>query len=131
MVPASMRWMPSMRMSRMVKGSNAWADRASSIANRAARNAARNSLVIERRLLSRELAVDVVVERKDHQEQEHGEAESLAQLHHALRYGAALHNLDDVVQQVPPVQQRNGQQIQHAQADADEREEGDVGAQPQ
>src|SRR4051812_26288028 len=117
-----MRWMPSMRMSLMTNGSKAQAD----CANRSAKSAARNDLVIERRLLPSELAVDIVVEREDHQEQEHGQAESLAQLHDALRYGTSLDELDDVVQQVSAVQQRDGQQVQHAEADADEREEGDV-----
>src|SRR5262249_32463383 len=112
-----MRWMPSMRMSRITKGSNAWAARMISIVDSAATNAARsNNLVIERRLLSRELAVDVVVEREDHQEQEHGEAESLAQLHRALRYGAPLEQFDEIVQQVSAVQQRYRQQVQHAEA---------------
>ena len=72
-------------------------------------------------------AVQVVVEGEHHHDQQQREADALAELHRALGDRAALDDFDRVIHQVPAVEQRNRQQVEHAQADADEGEEAEVG----
>src|SRR5207249_11953542 len=97
--PASMRWMPSTRMSRTTKGWNAHAGRVSTSRKSAARSA-----FFTDGSLTREQAVEIVVDGERHQEQEERQAQTLAQLHRSLRNRAALENLDQIIQQVSPVQ---------------------------
>src|SRR6266852_333439 len=112
-----MRWMPSTRISRTTKGWNAHADPASTSSKSAAPSA-----FFTDRSLTREQAVEVVVDGERHQEEEQGEAQTLTQFHRALRNRAALENLDGIIQQVSPIQKRNRKQVEHTQTDADQRE---------
>ena len=51
------------------------------------------------------------------------EPDPLPELHGAIGHRAPLNDFEQIIHQVPTVQQRNRQQIQHAQADADQRDE--------
>src|SRR6266496_673947 len=120
-----MRWMPSTRISLTTKGSNAHAGPVST-----SRSAARSAFFTDGSL-TREQAVEVVVDGERHQEEEQREAQALAQFHRSLRNRAALENLDDIIEQVSPIQYGNRKQVEHTQADADQREKCDVGADPE
>src|SRR6266581_8163483 len=107
-----MRWMPSTRMSRTTKGWNAHAGPVSTSRKSAARSA-----FFTDGSLTREQAVEVVVDGERHQEEEQREAQALAQFHRSLRNRAALENLDDIIEQVSPIQYGNRKQVEHTQAD--------------
>src|SRR6267378_4534882 len=105
--------MPSTRISRTTNGWNAHAGAASTSGKSAARSA-----FFTGGSLTREQAVEVVVDGERHQKEEKREAQTLAQLHRSLRNRAALENLDHIIQQVSPIQSRNRKEVEHAQADA-------------
>src|SRR5690242_16961797 len=118
MVPASVRCTPSTRMSLMTKGSKASAGTAMAAAHAMRRR--------RRRVRGRvkgsagEEAVDVVVEREDREPDEKRESEALTDLHRTFRHRAALHDFGEIIHQVPPVEERDRQEIEHAEAHAHE-----------
>src|SRR5206468_5953624 len=71
-------------------------------------------------------AIEVVVESEGHHDQKQRKTDTLPELHRALGNRPAFDDLDRIVHQVPAVEQRNRQQVQHAKADADEREESEI-----
>src|SRR3990172_6940707 len=73
-----------------------------------------------------EKSVEVVVEGEGHHYQQQREPHALPDLDRALGNGPALYDLDRIIHQVPAVEQRDRQQVQHTQADADQREEREV-----
>src|SRR5438128_786311 len=75
---------------------------------------------------AREQAVDVVVEREEGQAEKQREPETLSDLHGPFRDGTSLHNFGEIIHQVPPIQQGNRQQVEHAEAHAHERQEAEV-----
>ena len=68
---------------------------------------------------------NVIEKRQRHQHGQHRHADALADLERAVGDGTALDNLGEIIQQMSPIQQRNRQQVEHAEADADEREIAD------
>src|SRR5437867_1573634 len=64
----------------------------------------------------------VIEKRQRHQYRKHGHADSLADLEGAVGNGTALDEFGEIIQQMPPIQQRNRQQVEHAETDADQRE---------
>src|SRR6266550_6223760 len=134
MVPASVRCTPSTRMSRTVNGSNAKAPAACMAAHSAissarttrSRGGAMACMVLERLvrcgLRPSEQAGDVIEQGKGHEHCEHGHADALTDFERAIGYRAALENFGEIIQQMPTVQERHRQQVEHAEADADERE---------
>src|SRR5690348_9652995 len=114
MVPASVRCTPSTRMSLMTKGSIASAGTAMAAAHAMRRR--RRRLRGRVKGSAREEAVDVVVEGEHGEAEKEREAEALADLHHAFRDGAPLHDFGEIIHQVSSIQQRNRQQIEDAEA---------------
>src|SRR2546421_4136046 len=123
MVPGSVRCRPSTRMSRTVKGLN---DCAETWTLAASRHTAKTAAIPLRIISTGEYSVYVVVEREGHHHQQQREPHALAELHRALGHRLALDDFDRIIHQVPAIEQRDRQQIQHAEADADEREESQV-----
>src|SRR5258706_2623858 len=128
MVPGSVRCRPSTRMSRTVNGlkDGAEADCAEAWTLAASRHTAKTAAIPLRIISAGEYSVQIVVERKGHHDQQQREAHALPELHRALGYGLALDDFDRIIHQVPAVEQRDRQQVQHAEADADEREKSQV-----
>src|SRR6476646_7232194 len=121
-VPASVRCTRWTRMSLMTNESKASAGREAVSAQAAARRRPGNRGRFKRDS-AREQAIDVVVEGKERKGQEQREPESLPDLHRPFGNGAALHDFREIIHQVPTIEQRNRQEIQHAQAHAHEGEE--------
>src|SRR5512141_3139015 len=65
---------------------------------------------------------EVIEKRQRHHDSEHGHADSLADLEGAVGNGTALDEFREIIQQMPAIQQRNRQQVEHAETDADQRE---------
>src|SRR5690349_17575397 len=105
-------------MSRTVKG---WMARAGSAT---ARMQAKRKRF---RASAGEESVYVVVEREEGEPEEKCQAQPLSDFHGLLRNRTALHDLGEIIHQVPPIEERNGQQVEHAQAHAHEGEEAQVG----
>src|ERR1035437_73290 len=103
-------------MSLTRKGSKAEAD----VANKAATSPAIRFFFMR---LPGNKTVDVVIKGKCHQHQQQSQSDLLADFHHPLGERTAFDNLDNIIQQMPAIQYRNGQQIEHAKADADQRQE--------
>ena len=76
--------------------------------------------------LARQQPVDVVIDGEDHQAQQQRHADPLPHLHCAIRQRAALQHFGEIIQQVPPIEDRDGQQIEHAEADGNECDEAHV-----
>src|SRR5262245_55896497 len=111
--------MPSTRMSLMTKGSKACAG----VAWRVMSSAAARSQCMKS---AADQAVDVVVESKSHQREQQRHTDVLTDLDGPVRNRATFENLEHIVHQVPAIQQRDRQQIEHAEADADQRQEQQV-----
>src|SRR5258706_16268665 len=105
-------------MSRMMKG---WMARTGSAA---ARKQARRKRF---KASAGEQSIEVVVEREERKPEQQCESQPLPDLHRPLGNGTSLHDLGEIIHQVPPIEQRNGQQVEHAEAYAHEREEAEVG----
>src|SRR3954470_2752165 len=146
-VPGSTRCRPSTRMSRTVKGSTAQAFAAS------ARPATAETVRTRKRLkcffidsgeraggedrrrqstvvLSEEPG-DVVEQGDRHHHQQHRHATALQALHPRVGDAPARDGLPKIIHQVPTVQDGQRQQVQHAEAHADQSEEQQVLRQPQ
>src|SRR5262245_10011338 len=106
-------------MSLMVNGWNACAPAGAAAASRSAASTA----ATQWRISNRSRANQVVVEGQNHYCQQQREADALAELHRALGNRSALENFDQIVHQVSAVEQRNRQQVEHAEADAEQREQ--------
>src|SRR5882672_6063156 len=63
---------------------------------------------------------DVIKKRQRHQDRQHGHANALADIEGAVGYGTALDEFREIIQQMATIQQRNRQQVEHAETDADE-----------
>src|SRR5688572_26405166 len=106
---------------------NGWKPCAPAPVATAARHSANTAAIAPVRSISAgEQAIQVVVESKCHHYEKQRQANALPELHRALGNGPAFHNLDRIIQQVSAIEQRDGQQVEHAEADADEREEREV-----
>src|SRR4029079_6605317 len=121
-VPASVRCTPSTRMSRMTKGWMARDARGTRSAT-----ARRRRWKMRRRLKASagEQAIQVVVEGEEGEAQEQREPETLPDFHDTFGDRPAHDDFGEIIHQVPPIQQRNGQQVQHAEAHAHEGEEAE------
>src|SRR5438046_8589947 len=101
-------------MSLTTKGWKDCAIAPAAAASRIAAHTAANPLLIP---LAGEKTVQVVVEREGHHHQQQRQANALPELHRALGDRPALDDLDRVVQEVAAVEQRDRQQVEHAEAD--------------
>src|ERR1700682_4747856 len=112
-------------MSRMVKGSIARAGSATASVQKRSMRANNSGKRIKGS--AGEQSIDVVVEREERESEQECQAESLSDLHGPLGDGTSLRDFGEIIHQVPSVQQGNRQQVEHAEADAHEREEAEVG----
>src|SRR5258708_17096861 len=119
-VPASVRWTPSTRMSLMTKGSKASAGRAA--ANTQARRRRRRGIaeapapINTRSRFKRsagEQSIQVVVEGEEGESQQERHAEALSDFHRPLGHGTSRNDFGEIIHQVPSVQQRYRQNIEH------------------
>src|SRR5689334_22443921 len=128
-VPASVRCTPSTLMSLIVNGSiaNAGAARATRQAANSGRARAsappRDARGCFKSSSAGEQAVDVVVEREEGESQEESEAQALPDLHRPFRDRSSLHDFGEIIHQVPPIQQGNREEVEHAEAHAHQGEE--------
>src|SRR5690606_16422801 len=76
---------------------------------------------------SGEQAREIVEQGQPHEPGQQADAGALADVDPSIGRRAAAHNFDEIVQQMPTVEHRYRQQVQYAQADADERQIGDIG----
>src|SRR5207253_5889988 len=114
-------------MSLMVKGRNDCACAATAAASaHAASTAVKPLRIINRESSTGKQAIQIVIESESHHHQQQRKTDALSELHEALGDRPPLDDLDRIVHQVSAVEQRDRQQIQHAEADADQREEGEV-----
>src|SRR5258708_26663518 len=79
----------------------------------------------EGRARSTELARNVVVERDTHQEDEQRDAQLLPERLSALGQRASRQPLDDLKQDLPPVEDRDRQQVEEAQRQGDQHQEAE------
>src|SRR5512141_654836 len=107
MVPASVRWMPSTRMSLTTNGSRASAEVANKPATRAGTSFSRIEFFSAE--YSGQQAEQIVVQRQRHQRGQKKHARLLTQLQGTVRERAALDNLDRIIQQVSSIQSRDRQ----------------------
>src|SRR5260221_6787457 len=140
-VPASVRCTPATWMSRTVKGSNAKAATGSANDTEASAgasvNSARKCKVVRRawrfavrahaRSAGRrsEQSGKIIEECEGHQYGERRNADALADLECVVGDGTAFDDFGEIIQQMPTIQQRNRQQVEHAQADADQGQVAD------
>src|SRR3569832_108402 len=149
MVPGSTRCRPSTRLSFTVNGSTAHAFAAKAMAARADTVRTRKRLMCffmnsgfgPRRfvathfsalqgLLSKE-ACDVVEQRDRHHEQQHRDPATLQALHPRFGDAPPRDGLPKIIHQVPSIQDRERQQVQHAEAHRNECEEHEVLREPE
>src|SRR4051812_33279413 len=124
-VPASVRWTPSTRMSLMVKGSIARTG--SALASAHATRRRRPGLRERFKFSAGEESIDVVVEGENGEAQEECQPHALPDLHRSLGDGTPLQDFREIIHEMPAIQQRNGQEIQHAEAHAHESEKHERG----
>src|SRR5690606_34386634 len=120
---------PSTRMSRTTKGSPCCA--ATGSAPRPRTTTMRTAVPARKNCFTRTSATgqpdDIVEKGEAHQEQQQQDADLLADDLHPLGYRAAFRDLNELVDDLPAVQQGNRQQVDDAQADTDDRQEAQEG----
>src|SRR6185369_647451 len=146
-VPGSTRCSPSTRMSRTVNGSTAQALATNATATIAATVRTRNRFSCffmnhglaptaqsdadsSHKRLTKETG-DVVEQRDRHHRQQHCHAPTLQAFHPGVGDALARNGLPKIIHQVPSVQDRQRQQVQHPEAHADQGQEHQVLGQAQ
>src|SRR4051812_23408100 len=115
-------------MSLTVKGWNDWACATATMASvHAATTAARRLRIINCEPSTGNQAIQIVIESEGHHYKQQRKTHALSEFHETLGHWPPLGNLDRIVHQVSAIEQRNRQQIQHAETDADERKESEIG----
>src|SRR3954471_17803834 len=141
-MPGSVRCNPSTRMSLMTNGLKPLCGACASgigiegwegcgacaaAAAAASRHAASTARAIpERSISAAQETIEVVVEGESHHDQQQRKTHALPELHRALGHGPAFYKFDRIVHEMPAIEQRDRQQVEHAQTDADERKECEV-----
>src|SRR5687767_9175910 len=112
-------------MSRMTNG---WIASAGKLATSAAAIARRRLTMRERfKDSAGEQTIEVVVEGEEGKSHEQRETQALPDLHGPFGDGTAFHDFGEIIHQVPSIEQRYGQEIEHAEAHAHEGEEAQIG----
>src|SRR5512143_747104 len=110
-------------MSLTTNGSKAWTGTGASPVKSAATSA--RSAPMRRARPRSEQPGEVIEKCQRHQHRQHRHADALADLEGAIGNGTALQQFGEIIQQMPPIQKRNGEQVEHTEADADEGEIAD------
>src|SRR3569623_3184574 len=69
----------------------------------------------------------VVINSHHHEQQQRGHTDTLTEGLHSIGHRRTLDPFDDVIEQMAADKHRHRQQVQYAEADADDREEGEKG----
>ena len=75
-------------------------------------------------------AHQIIVERQSHQANEQGDTDPLTEESGRFRDRATTHEFYRVIEQVSPVEQWNGQQVENCEADADDPQEFEKARKP-
>src|SRR5690606_16606392 len=128
-VPGSTRCRPSTRMSLSVNGSTAQAGKeASRLAAMevSVRPRSPRRMVFMDQKWSARQSGHIVEQGHSHHRHQDGHAPTLEAFEPDVRYRSPRDTFPKIIHQVPPIEDGQGQQVQHTQADADQCQEHDV-----